>query len=228
MPLADDVCGCRHRVGAGRLLHARVDQPPAGRGVLDRRAARPVVVDRSDQERFGPHSHERTAPRRSPAAADPPQVAGAATRRAIGHGRRWNALGVTTRKAPPHSRRLEGVVVMFWCPEDVRLAGHRAARPSRCRRSGGGDAPACHHRSSLRPSGCGRLFLHVPAWGRLDLGVLAVAPRVRRGYLLAAGLGEPFVPGRPPAARNALCGVQPLVGVGVVRSAVALPHSRRW
>ena len=50
MPLADDVCGCRHRVGAGRLLHARVDQPPAGRGVLDRRAARPVVVDRSDRK----------------------------------------------------------------------------------------------------------------------------------------------------------------------------------
>ena len=102
----------------------------------------------------------------------------------------------------------------------TRRAGHRAAKPSRCRRSGGGDAPPCHHPSSLRPSGCGRLFLHVPAWGRLDLGVLVVARRLRRGYLLAAGLGEPFVPGRPPAAGYALCGVQPLVGVGVVRSAV--------
>ena len=108
----------------------------------------------------------------------------------------------------------------------------RAARPSRCGRSGGGDAPACHHRSSLRPSGCGRLFLHVAAWGRLDLGVLVVARRLRRGYLLAAGLGEPFVPGRPPAAGDALRGVQPLVGVGVVRSAVradpAVARGRRW
>ena len=60
----------------------------------------------------------------------------------------------------------------------TRRAGHRAARPSRCRRSGGGDAPACHRRSSLRPSGCGRLFLHVAAWGRLDLVVLVVARRV--------------------------------------------------
>ena len=102
----------------------------------NRRYRRPAAwhLPRSDQERFGPHSHERTAPSRSPAAADPPQVAGAATLRAIGHGRRWNALGVTTRKAPPpfstSGRRRGDVLVSGRRSSNGRIIGDIPTLPA--------------------------------------------------------------------------------------------------